>query len=142
MRKFISISVIICIILVGCSDKKAQINDNTQTALEGMWKLKSGIWDNEDGTFLRFPEDSITEGPAYIIYSKTHYMVIANAPKMDYFRGELVGYSIEENKLKVSTKVSNIKTHEGMEAVWTFKVEKDILTAELGGNKEVWERVE
>lgn len=143
MKELIKLAVIICFVLVGCTKQKETVTDQEDTAvLEGMWKLQSGIWDNEDGTFLRYPEDSITEGPAYIIYSKKHYMLIAHAPKMDYYRGELIRYSVDGDQLTVSTKLSNFKKHVGMEAVWTFKISDNVLTAENGNNKEVWNRVE
>ena len=146
MKNLIKLLIIICIIFVGCTDKKEKetkkIEETKEISLEGMWKLKSGVWDNEDGTFLRYPEDSLTEGPAYIIYSKSHFMVIAKAPKMDFFRGELVKYSIEEDKIFLNTEISNFDKNEGMEATWTLKVEGNLLKAELGENKEVWERVE
>ena len=87
--------------------------------------------------------DSLTEGGvAYIIYSKKHYMVIAETPKMDYFRGELISYSIDGDEITIRTENSNIKAHVGMEATWTFNLEGDILKAENGNNREVWERVE
>jgi hypothetical protein len=146
MKNLVKILVVICIVFVGCTNKKQKesqkIEETGEIALEGMWKLKSGIWDNEDGTFLRYPEDSITEGPAYIIYSKKHYMVIAQAPKMNYYRGELVKYSINGNQLTSTQVLSNFEKHVGMEAVWTFHINEDVLTAENGKNKEVWERIE
>ncbi len=146
MKNGIKLFIVICIVFVGCTNKKEkeskEIEETKEIALEGMWKLKSGIWDNDDGTFLRYPEDSITEGPAYIIYSKKHYMVIAQAPKMNYFRGELVKYSIEGNQLTSTQVVSNFEKHVGMEAVWTFNINNNVLTAENGKNKEVWERIE
>ena len=131
------------VILTGCMEKKeAETKTSEIKTLEGMWKLRSCIWDNEDGTFLRYPEDSITQGNAYIIYSKTHYMLIAEAPNMDYYRGELIEYAIDSNRLTVTTRISNFDQHVGMKAVWTFSIENDVLTAENGKNKEVWERVE
>ena len=143
MRTWIAIAVIFCLLCMSCTDKKeTQTSKQESTALEGMWKLKSGIWDNEDGTFMRYPEDSLTQGTAYIIYSKKHYMVIAHAPKMEYYRGELIAYSIDGDQLTVSTEMSNLEPHVGMEAVWTFNIENDLLTASHGKNKEVWERVE
>ena len=147
MKSLWSISIIISILFtIGCADKKEK--DTTEppemssVLIEGMWKLKSGVWDNEDGTFLRYPEDSLINGPAYVIYSKSHLMTIAKAPNMDYFRGELAEYSISGDKISLKTSVSNIDNHEGMEATWTFKIEGDLLMTELGQNKEVWERVE
>lgn len=150
MKEVIRIAIVLCLVLLGCTDKKESEPSATEvetlaketTSLEGMWKLQSGIWDNEDGTFMRYPEDSLTEGPAYIIYSKTHYMLIAHAPKMDYYRGEFIAYSIDGSKITLTTKLSNHKGHVGMEAVWDFKIEDDILTAQHGKNKEVWKRVE
>ena len=143
MKNLILIAVFFGMLAMGCTEKKeVESRQGDQAVLQGMWKLRSGVWDNEDGTFLRYPEDSITEGPAYIIYSKKHYMVIAHAPKMDYYRGELVSYSIDGDKLTVSTKLSNFEKHVGMEAVWTFNIENDVLTAVHGNNKEVWERIE
>lgn len=148
MKEITKLFVITCLLLLGCSEKKesAETTETNQTdtaVLEGMWHLKSGVWDNEDGTFLRYPEDSITtESDAYIIYSKTHYMLIADAPKMDYYRGELIAYSLEGDQLTVSTKLSNFEKHKDMEAVWTIKIEDNTLSANLGKNKEVWERVE
>jgi len=146
MKNLIKLLVIICIVFVGCTDKKekeTKKNEETkEIALEGMWKLKSGVWDNEDVTFLRYPEDSITEGSAYIIYSKKHFMVISQAPKMNYYRGELVKYSIEGNQLISNTVLSNLEKHVGMKSVYTFNINDNFLTAENGNNKEVWERVE
>ncbi len=69
-------------------------------------------------------------------------MLIADAPKMDYYRGELIAYSLEGDQLTVSTKLSNFEKHKDMEAVWTIKIEDNTLSANLGKNKEVWERVE
>jgi hypothetical protein len=144
MKNLIKLLIIILIVFVGCADKKekAAIKDTMEISLEGMWKLKSGVWENEDGTFMRYPEDSLTEGPAYIIYSKKHYMLIANAPKMNYYRGELIGYSLEGNKLTVSTILSNLENNIGMEAVWTINIKENTLSAENGNNSEFWERVE
>lgn len=148
MKEIIKLVVIICLLFVGCSEKKdtaatSETDKTNATVLEGMWQLKSGEWDNEDGTFLRYPEDSITTGSgAYIIYSKKHYMLLADAPKMDYYRGELIAYSVDGDQLTVSTKLSNFEKHKGMEAVWTFKIEDNVLSATQGKNKEVWERVE
>ena len=147
MNHLIKITLLLCAILVACSDTKQREVDtestNPEIALEGMWKLQSGIWDNEDGTFLRYPEDSITQGgAAYIIYSKKHYMLIAETPKMEYYRGELMSYSIDGNKLSIVTKHSNMKPHVGMQSEWTFNIENDVLTAENGNNKEVWKRIE
>ena len=149
MKNSLKLLIIICIVFVGCTDKKEKetetkkIEESKEIALEGMWKLKSGIWDNEDGTFLRYPEDSITEGPAYIIYSKKHYMLIAQAPKMNFYRGELMSYLIDGDKMTVNTVLSNL-TGDAVfkEQVWTFKLDGDIITAHLGNNKEVWERIE
>lgn len=145
MKDFIGI-LIIGFLFVGCADKKEKTpmepSQTSTVLLEGMWKLKSGVWDNEDGTFLRYPEDSLIVEPAYVIYSKSHLMTIAKAPDMDYFRGELTSYSINGDKIVLKTKVSNFDAHEGMEATWTFKIEGDLLNTELGENKEVWERVE
>ena len=148
MKKIFTLFVIICLLFVGCSEKKETAattgNDQTNPAvLEGMWQLKSGVWDNEDGTFLRYPEDSVTTGSgAYIIYSKKHYMLIADAPKMDYYRGELIAYSLEGDQLTVSTKLSNFEKHKGMDAVWTISIDDNTLSASQGKNKEVWERME
>ena len=69
-------------------------------------------------------------------------MVIAQAPKMDYYRGELIEYSIDGDQLTVKTKISNFDAHVGMEATWTFSIEDKLLTATNGKNKETWERVE
>lgn len=146
MKNLIKLLVVVSIIFVGCTDKKE--NENVKTdevhamSLEGMWKLKSGVWDNEDGTFLRYPEDSIAQGDAYNIFSKTHYMTIAKAPLMEYFRGELSTYSIKDDEITIKTVLSNFSTNEGMETTWKFKVEGNLLKAELGNNSEVWERVE
>jgi hypothetical protein len=146
MKNLIKLLIIILVIFVGCTEKKEKekttIEEAKEITLEGMWKLKSGVWDNEDGTFLRYPEDSITQGDAYNIYSKTHFMTIAKAPLMEYFRGELTAYSINGNEIYIKTIVSNFDSNEGLEATWTFKVEGDLLKAELGKNNEVWERVE
>ena len=148
MKEIIKLIAIICLLLVSCTENKetaaAKETDNTNAAvLEGMWQLKSGLWDNEDGTFLRYPEDSITTGSgAYIIYSKKHYMLIADAPKMDYYRGELIAYSLEGDQLTVSTKLSNFEKNKEIGAVWTIDIDDNILSASQGKNKEVWERVE
>lgn len=148
MKNLIKLLVIALIIFVGCTDKKEKENEKTLVEavqvinLEGMWKLKSGVWDNEDGTFLRYPEDSIVQGDAYHIFSKTHYMTIAKAPLMEYFRGELTSYSINGNEITLKTILSNFDSHEGMESTWTIKVEGNLLEAEIGPNKEVWEKVE
>lgn len=143
MKNSFKFLLVVCIVLLACTDTKPRQKEKSKNIeLNGMWKLKSGVWDNEDGTFLRYPEDSITEGPAYIIYSKNHYMLIANAPKMNYYRGELIEYSVEGDKLITSTKLSNFEKHLGMKVVWKFKIESNVLTAENGKNEEVWERVE
>jgi hypothetical protein len=148
MKAIIKLIVIICVLLVSCTEKKETAatteTDKTNVAvLEGMWQLKSGLWDNEDGTFLRYPEDSITTGSgAYIIYSKNHYMLIADAPKMDYYRGELIAYSLAGDQLTVSTKLSNFEKNKELGAVWTISIDDNILSASQGKNKEVWERVE
>lgn len=146
MKNSIKLLLIILIVFTGCTDTKKEENlakeETTEISLEGMWKLKSGIWDNEDGTFLRYPEDSITKGSAYNIYSKTHFVTIAKAPLMEFFRGDLTTYSIKDDKITVKTIVSNIDDNEGKEATWTFKLEGNVFKAELGNNKEVWEKVE
>ena len=146
MKNPIKLLVVILIIFIGCADKKETENVKDekvhQISLEGMWKLKSGVWDNEDGTFLRYPEDSITQGDAYNIFSKTHYMTIAKAPLMEYFRGELSSYSINGDEITIKTVLSNFNSNEGVEATWKFKVEGNLLKAELGNNREVWERLE
>lgn len=138
--------VVVAIIFVGCTDKKGSVkietNEIHEISLEGMWKLKSGIWDNQDGTFLRYPDDSISQGDAYNIFSKTHYMTIAKAPLMEYFRGELSAYSINNDQITIKTVLSNFDSNEGMEVTWKFIVEGNLLKAELGNNKEVWERVD
>lgn len=149
MKKYFWIALIIIstIFVVSCADGKekevAGPAEMSAVTLEGMWKLKSGVWDNEDGTFMRYPEDSLLNGPAYIIYSKTHLMTIAKSPNMDYFRGELAEYSIlDDDKISFTVRVSNFDAHEGMEATWTFKLEGNLLKTEIGQTKEVWERVE
>ena len=146
MKNAIKLLVIILILFTGCAEKKATDKipqtETTEFSMEGMWKLKSGVWDNEDGTFLRYPEDSITQGEAFNIYSKTHFMTIAKAPLMEYFRGELTAYSIEGDKIAINTKISNFGSNEGKEATWTFKVEGNTIHFELGKNKETWEKVE
>jgi len=143
MKNCIMLLLFITFFLSGCSNEKRKYSDEKSIErLEGMWKLKSGVWENKDGSFLKYPEDSITEGLAYIIYSEKHYMLIANAPKMNYYRGELMEYTINGDKLIVTNKLSNIDEFKGMKSEWTFKIENNILSAENGVNKEVWERIE
>ncbi len=146
MKNLMKLLVVVAIIFVGCTDKKGSVkietNEIHEISLEGMWKLKSGIWDNQDGTFLRYPDDSISQGDAYNIFSKTHYMTIAKAPLMEYFRGELSAYSINNDQITIKTVLSNFDSNEGMEVTWKFIVEGNLLKAELGNNKEVWERVD
>ena len=143
MTEIIKFAVVLCLVLIGCTEKKQEKNQAEEAVtLEGMWQLRSGVWENEDGSLMRYPEDSITEGVAYIIYSKKHYMLIAEAPKMDYYRGELINYSIDGDKLTVSASRSNFKENIGVESVWTFRIENNFLSAENGNNREVWERVE
>ena len=145
MKRIIFVLALIASLIMACEDnqKKGEVTTSDQEiGIEGMWQLKTGIWDNEDGTYLTYPNDSLFDGPAYIIYSKSHYMTIAKASKMDYFRGELIEYNVDGDQLILKTKVSNYDAHEGMEATWTFKLDGNLLTTELGKNKEVWERVE
>ena len=146
MKNLMKLLVVVAIIFVGCTDKKGSVKIETkeihEISLEGMWKLKSGIWDNQDGTFLRYPDDSISQGDAYNIFSKTHYMTIAKAPLMEYFRGELSAYSINNDQITIKTVLSNFDSNEGMEVTWKFIVDGNLLKAELGNNKEVWERVD
>ena len=146
MKKAISVLVLISLLVVSCTQKKqkdlTEPAETSSASLEGMWKLKSGIWDNEDGTFLRYPQDSLINGPAYVLYSKSHLMTIAKSPGMDYFRGELAEYVVEGDSIMMKTSISNFDTHEGMEATWAFKLDGNLLKTELGQNKEVWERVE
>lgn len=146
MKNLMKLLVVVAIIFVGCTDKKGSVkietNEIHEISLEGMWKLKSGIWDNQDGTFLRYPDDSISQGDAYNIFSKTHYMTIAKAPLMEYFRGELSAYSINNDQITIKTVLSNFDSNEGMKVTWKFIVEGNLLKAELGNNKEVWERVD
>ena len=147
MKKAIRFLIVLAIIFSACTEKKeketAIVEKSKEVSLEGMWKLKSGVWDNEDGTFLRYPEDSITEGEAYIIRSKTHYMLVASAPKMNFYRGELIAYAVDGDKLTVNTKLSNLSGDAVFkEQVWTFKVEGNTMTANFLNNKEVWEKIE
>ena len=146
MKNLMSVLLIISMLLASCTEKKvkeiAEPPELSQAVLEGMWKLKSGVWDNEDGTFLRYPQDSLIDGPAYVIYSKSHFMTIAKSQGIDYFRGELAEYAIDSNKILLKTRISNFDTHQGMEATWSFSLEGDKLTLEIGQNKEIWERIE
>jgi hypothetical protein len=146
MKNAISVLVVISLLFVGCNQMKEKETtepvETSSVSLEGMWKLKSGVWDNEDGTFMRYPQDSLIDGPAYVIYSKSHLMTIAKSPGMDYFRGELAEYAIDGDSIMMKTSISNFETHEGMEATWAFTLEGNLLKTELGQNKEVWERVE
>jgi hypothetical protein len=144
MKKLLRIALVIAVIFAGCTEKKeAKSEESEQVSLEGMWKLKSGVWDNEDGTFLRYPEDSITEGDAYIIRSKTHYTLIASAPKMDFYRGDLMTYEVDGDKMTVSTKMSNLNKDAWFKGEeWTFVLEGNIMKAKFKNNEEVWEKIE
>jgi len=143
MKNSLKFLVIIAALLIACTNNKNfQTEDAKGNELEGLWTLKSGKWSNDDGTFLRFPEDSILHGSAFVMYGKNHFMVVAEAPRMDYFRGELVKYSVDGNKLNTTRIVSNIEELKGKTDVWTFKIEGNILTGKIGGDVEVWEKVE
>ena len=143
MKNSLRLLVIIAALLIACTNNKnIQTEDAKGNELEGLWTLKSGKWSNDDGTFLRFPEDSILHGSAFVMYGKNHFMVVAEAPRMDYFRGELVKYSVDGNKLNTTRIVSNIEELKGKTDVWTFKIEGNILTGKIGKDVEEWERVE
>jgi hypothetical protein len=147
MKNWIKLLVICCFVLAGCTEKKEKEVDPVEKtmgiSLEGMWKLKSGVWENADGTFLKFPEDSITEGEAYIIRSKTHYMLVGVAPKMNLYRGELISYAVDGDKITVNTQISNLDESMWFKnQEWTFTLEGKTMTAHMGNNKEIWEKVD
>ena len=146
MKELIKLSLVICLVFVACTDKKEKetkkVEETKEVVLEGLWTLKSGKWSNGDGTFLRYPEDSILHGSAFILYGKNHFMVVSEAPRMNYFRGELVKYSIDGNKLNATRIVSNIEELKGKSDVWTFKIEGDLFTGTIRDDIEVWKRVE
>ena len=134
-------------LFMACTNSKSDISANkdlkTENKLEGMWTLKSGKWSNDDGTFLVYPGDSLLEGStAYIIYSKSHFNVVATVPKMNYLRTEHVKYTLEEGKIKAHIVFSNIEGSNGKESIWTFNIKDDLATFKNDENIEVWKKVE
>lgn len=144
MKNSIQLFVVFFLVLIACTNNKTTKYETiNKSELDGMWTLKSGKWMNEDGTFLTYPEDSITEGgKAYVIYSKGHYTVVADVPKMKYFRGEMGEYSINGDMLESKILISNIESNLGLKNSWNFKQEKGIITFQTEGIEEVWERIE
>ena len=134
-------------LFMACTNSKSDISANkdlkTENKLEGMWTLKSGKWSNDDGTFLVYPGDSLLEGStAYIIYSKSHFNVVATVPKMNYLRTEHVKYTLEEGKIKAHIVFSNIEGSNEKESIWTFNIKDDLATFKNDKNIEVWKKVE
>lgn len=143
----IKIILISLALFMACTNSKSDISTKedikTKNILEGMWTLKSGKWSNDDGTFLVYPGDSLLEGStAYNVYSKSHFNVVAKAPKMNYFRSEHVKYTLEEGKIKAHIILSNIEGSIGKESIWTLKVEDGLATFKREDDIEVWKKVE
>ena len=143
----IKILLISLALLMACTNSKSDIstkeNIKSKNILEGMWTLNSGKWSNDDGTFLEYPGDSLLEGTqAYIVYSKSHFNVVAESPKMNYFRSEHVKYTLEEGKIKAQIILSNIEGSNGKESIWSLKVENNLATFKKDNDIEVWRKVE
>lgn len=142
MKNSIKFLLVVCIVLLACTDIKTnQKVDSNNIELDGMWVLKSGKWENGDGTFLKYP-DSLTEGTAHIIYSKSHYTVVADAPNMKYFRGEVGEYSIHGNNIISKVIVTNIESNKGLINNWSFQLKDGTIVFKTEGMEEVWEKVE
>ena len=139
----IKLALICLALFTACSNSKTNKDLKTENKLEGMWTLKSGKWSNNDGTFLVYPGDSLLEGlTANIIYSKSHFNVIASAPKMNYSRTEHVKYTLEEGKIKAHIVFSNIDGSNGKESIWALDFKDDLATFTNDENIEVWKKVE
>ena len=143
----IKILLISLALFMACTNSKSDISTKedikSKNILEGMWTLNSGKWSNDDGTFLEFPGDSLLEGlQAYIVYSKSHFNVVSEAPKMNYFRTEHVKYTLEEGKIKAKIILSNIEGSNGKESIWSLKVENNLATFKKDTDIEVWRKVE
>lgn len=145
MKSQIKILLIIATLFVACTNTKTEKAEELKPIenLEGMWTLKSGEWTNEDGTLLEYPGDSLLEGSsAFIIYSKSHFNVVAVAPKMNYFRSEHVKYTMGEGKFKANIVLSNIEGSTGKESDYTYEIVGNTATFKIGEDVEVWEKVE
>ena len=145
MKNQMKILLIIAALFVACTNTKTEKAEEVKPSenFEGMWTLKSGKWANDDGAFLVYPGDSILDGSsAYIIYSKSHFNVVAKAPKMNYFRSEHVKYTMGEGKFKANIVLSNIKGSTGKESDYTYEIEGNTATFKIGEDVEVWEKVE
>ena len=143
----IKILLISLALFMACTNSKSDISTKedikSKNILEGMWTLKSGKWSNDDGTFSVFPGDSLLEGlQAYIVYSKSHFNVVSEAPKMNYFRSEHVKYTLEEGKIKAQIILSNIEGSNGKESIWSLKVENNLATFKKDTDIEVWKKVD
>ena len=142
MKNSVILLLVVSIVLLACTDTKPRQKEKSKNIeLNGMWVLKSGKWANGDGTFLKYP-DSLTEGTAHIIYSKSHYTVVADVPKMKYFRGEVGEYSINGNNINSKVIVTNIESNKGLVNDWNFQLKDRTITFKTEGIEEVWEKVE
>ena len=145
MKNLSKILLIFAILFVGCTNNKTEKTEEVKPSdsLEGFWTLKSGKWSNDDGTFLVYPGDTLLEGlTAYAIYSKSHFNVVAKAPKMNYFRSEHVKYTMGEGKFKANIVLSNIEGSIGKESDYTYEIVGNTATFKIGEDVEVWEKVE
>ena len=145
MKSQLKILLIIAALIMACTNTKTEKAEEVKPSenLEGMWTLKSGKWANDDGTFLIYPGDSILEGSSsFIIYSKSHFNVVAEAPKMNYFRSEHVKYAMGEGKFKAIIVLSNIEGSPGKESDYTYEIVGNTATFKIEGDVEVWEKVE
>ena len=142
MKNSVILLLVVSIVLLACTDTKPRQKEKSKNIeLNGMWVLKSGKWANGDGTFLKYP-DSLTEGTAHIIYSKSHYTVVADAPRMKYFRGEVGEYSINGNNIISKVIVTNIESNKGLINDWSFQLKDGTIVFKTEGMEEVWEKIE
>lgn len=146
MKNSIKLLLIIAVLFVACTNTKTEKAEESEKieSLEGMWTLKSGNWLNDDGTYLVYPGDSIMDGlKAYIVYSKSHFNLVANAPKINLFRSEHAKYTIVEGIIRSKIILSNIEGSNGKESEWDLEIVGNTATFKDGVKAlEVWQKVE